>query len=155
MISQASHIDAEFNQLDSMLEGLLKRAYENAGNTLINNTRYLVTYLEMRKHQVDVLKSIRDNINQIPVLLRQSIPLADFMVKTAASYHELNDVEELLLELKSLNQHYKNEALPVTREEFEYRAVLFQILKQLEYFLVIKRSFVKELEETNMKMYWN
>lgn len=148
-------IQAEFTRLDVMLEELLKKAYEDAGNTLLNNTRYLVSYLEMRKHQVDVLKSIQENIQQIPVLLPQSLPLADFMVNTAESYHELNNVEELLQELQALNQHYKKEALPVTREEFEYRAILFQILKQLEYFLIIKRSFVKELDETQMNTYWS
>lgn len=144
-----------FTGLDVMLEGLLLKAYEDTGNTLLNHTKYLVSYLEMRKLQIEVLKSIAGHIDHIPVILRQSLPMADFMEHIAASFHELNNVVGLLAELEELNQHYKKEALPVTREEFEYRAILYQILKDLEYFLLLKRNFVRELEKKNMKSYWN
>ena len=145
----------EFTDLDFILEGLLIKAYEDVGNTILNNTKYLVAYLEMRKLQVEVLKSIAGHIGSIPVILRQSLPLADFLEHVSASFHELNNAIGLLAELKELNRHYKKEALPVTREEFEYRATLFQVLKELEYFLLLKRNFVKELEKKNMKGYWN
>ena len=144
-----------FTRLNTMLEDLLRKAYEDAGNTLLTNTKYLISYLEMRKLQVEVLNQIRENITQIPVVLRQSLPIAEFMEHTAASFHERNNVVGLLEELKTLKQHYKNEKLPVTREEFEYRAILFQILKELEYFLLLKRNFVLELENKNMSSYWS
>lgn len=143
-----------FTGLDRLLEGLLIKAYEDAGNTLLNNTKYRVAYLEMRKLQVEVLKSIAGHIGSIPVILRQSLPMADFMEHIAASFHELNNAEGLLAQLEELSLHYKKEALPVTREEFEYRATLFQVLKELEYFLLLKRNFVRELEKKNMKGYW-
>ena len=38
----------------------------------------------------------------------------------------------------------REEPLPVTREEFEARAVLFYILKQLEEFLLLKNQFVQQ-----------
>jgi uncharacterized membrane protein YgaE (UPF0421/DUF939 family) len=149
------NIGSLFAGLDELLEGLLVRAYEDAGNTLLNNTKYLVAYLEMRKLQVEVLKSIADHIEAIPVILRQSLPMADFLNHMAASFHELNNVVELLAELKELNDFYRKEALPTSREEFEYRAILFQVLKDLKYFLLLKRKFVKELEIKNIKGYWN
>ncbi len=150
-----NNTESLFNGLDVMLEGLLIKAYEDTGNTVLNNTKYLVAYLEMRKLQVEVLKSIAGHIGTIPVILRQSLPMADFMEHIAASFHELNNVVGLLAELEELNQHYKKEALPVTREEFEYRAILYQVLKELEYFLLLKRNFVRELENKNMKSYWS
>lgn len=146
--------DADFSKLDSLLESTLRRAYEDAGNTLLTNTEYLVSYLEMRKQQLQVLKDIKLNIEKIPVLLSQSFPLADYMHHIADSFHELNNAKSLLDELEELNGYYRKEKLPQTRDEFEYRAVLFQILKELEYFLLIKRNFVQSLEEKNMKSYW-
>ena len=143
-----------FPKLDTLLEELLIKAYEDAGNTLLNDTRYQVAYLEMRKLQVEVLKSIACHIEGIPVILRQSLPMANFLEHTATSFHELNNAVELLAELEELSLHYKQEALPVTREEFEYRAILFQVLKELEYFLLLKRNFVKELERKKMNSYW-
>ncbi|MDF2943865.1 MAG: putative rane protein [Herbinix sp.] len=146
--------DVAFARLDELLDGLLQKAYEDAGNTLLSDTKYLVSYLEMRKLQIGVLKNIKENIEHIPVLLRQTFPIADFMDNIAASFHELNNAKGLLLELEELQEYFRKETLPATREEFEYRATLFQILKELEYFLVLKRNFIKELETKNMKSYW-
>ncbi len=149
------HVVIDFRYLDELLEELLRKAYEDAGNTLLSNTRYLITYLEMRKHQIEVLKEISRNITDIPVLLKQSLPLADFLDKTAESFHEMNNARGLLEDLDKLSSQYKKDKLPVSREEFEYRAILFQILKELEYFLMIKRNFVMELDNQNMKSFWN
>jgi uncharacterized membrane protein YgaE (UPF0421/DUF939 family) len=136
----------DFRQLDRLIDELISRAYEDAGNTLLSDTRYLISYLEMRKNQIEVLKVIGRNIMDIPVLLKQSIPLADFLEKTSDSFHEMNNVKGLLEDLNQLSLRYKEDKLPVSREEFEYRAVLFQLLNELEYFLQIKRSFVLDLE---------
>lgn len=147
--------EPDFNRVELMLEELLKKAYEEAGNTLLANTRYQVTYLEMRKQQIGVLKDIHEKIKEIPVILMQSRPMALFMEHTAISFHELNNAKELLVELDELFQYYKSDRLPVTREEFEYRAILFQILKDFEYFLMLKRNFVTDIEQKNWKAFWN
>ena len=44
--------------------------------------------------------------------------------------------------------------LPVTREEFEARAVLFQVLLELEQFLVLKRDFVDGLTRHEIHCFW-
>jgi uncharacterized membrane protein YgaE (UPF0421/DUF939 family) len=150
--SDEQEIDAiviDFRGLDTLTNELIIKAYEDAGNTLLTNTRYLISYLEMRKHQIEVLKVISRSIMDIPVLLKQSIPLADFLEKTSDNFHEMNNVKGLLEDLNQLSLKYKEDKLPVTREEFEYRAVLFQILNELKYFLQIKRNFVLELEDKN------
>ncbi|HHX11387.1 MAG TPA: aromatic acid exporter family protein [Clostridiales bacterium] len=145
----------DFKQLDSRLKHLINKANVNSGNTLLSDTSYLISYLHMREHQIDGLKSISKLINQIPVLLEQSIPLAEYMDHVAESFHELNNVKGLLTDIESLYEHYRKDRLPESREEFEYRAILFQILNELEHFLEIKRDFVLELENKNLKSYWN
>lgn len=140
----------DFRDIDTLIEELIQKAYEDAGNTLLSNTRYLISYLEMRKHQIEVLKVISRNIMDIPVLLKQSIPLAGFLERTSEGFHEMNNVKGLLEDPRKLTIHYKQDKLPVSREEFEYRAVLFQILNELKYFLMIKRNFVLELENKEM-----
>lgn len=147
-------IQVDFTCLDELLEELLQKAYEDAGNRLLTDTRYLISYLEMRKHQVEVLKDISQNINEIPVLLKQSIPIALFLESTAESFHELNNAIDLLEDLDELLVHYRQEDLPESRDEFEHRAILFKILKDLEYFLLIKRNFVLDLEKNDIKSYW-
>lgn len=145
----------DFSAIELKLKRLLKSAYEEAGNTILTDTRYLLSYLEMRKLQVNVLKDIMCNIAGIPVALKQTYPVAEFIESIASSFHERNNAIGLLKELEELKEHFRKEELPVTREEFEYRAALLQILKELEYFLWLKRNFIKELEEKNMNSYWN
>ncbi len=145
----------DFKFIDKKIKDLIKKAHDNAKNTLLTDTRYLIAYLDMREHQINVLKRIQKHINQIPVILQQTIPIADFMNHVADSFHEFNNVKGLLDEIEDLYEHYRKEQLPTTRAEFEYRAILFQILKELEYFLRIKRNFILEIEKQDMKSYWN
>jgi uncharacterized membrane protein YgaE (UPF0421/DUF939 family) len=76
------------------------------------------------------------------------------MEHIAASFHEKNNVTGLLTILEQLKEHFRNEPLPQSREEFEKRAILYQVIKELEYFLMLKRNFILELEEKDMKIYW-
>lgn len=144
----------DFLQLELRLAELLQNTYEEAGNTLLNDTKYLIAYLEMRKLQLEVLKDIKSKIEEIPVLLKQTYPIAAFIDQIAESFHELNNIEGLLFAMDQLKDNYRKEELPKNREEFEYRAALFQILKELEYFLWIKRNFILELDRKNIKSYW-
>lgn len=131
----------KFEKLDAHLDKLLKKAYNDANNRLLSDTKYLISYLEMRKLQIAVLKDIMKNINQVYEILPEARVISKYMTKISEDFHEKNDVIELLVELESLNEFFKNEPLPVSREEFEGRAILFRILKDLEYFLELKRNF--------------
>lgn len=137
-----------FEDLDQHLEVLLKKAYQDADNRLLSDTKYLISYLEMRKLQTAVLKDIMKNINHIHEILPQGHVISKYMMRVADDFHEKNDVLELLKELEELDEFFKKEKLPTTREEFENRAILFMILKDLEYFLELKRNFYKFIPGT-------
>ena len=141
-IENKSNID--FPGINLLLDNLLIRAYQDAGNTLLTETKYQISYLEMRKLQIIVLKDIFENIEQIKDILPQSIKISKYMEKLAEEFHELNNVESLLIELNELYEFFRKEKLPSTRDEFENRAILFNILIDLEHFLKIKRSFIEK-----------
>ena len=109
----------DFEPIDRKLNELINKAHINSGNTLLSDTSYLISYLHMREHQIDGLKSISKLINQIPVLLEQSIHLADYIDHVAESFHELNNVKGLLTDIEGLYDHYRKDRLPESREEFE------------------------------------
>ena len=44
--------------------------------------------------------------------------------------------------------------MPVTRSEFENRALLYQILGSIEHFLQVKVDFVQSLSEKQIATYW-
>lgn len=135
--------EIDFNELDDVLDRLVSKAYEEAGNTLLTETKYQISYLEMRKLQVVVLRDIFKSIKEIHDVLPEAVKISKYMKKTADEFHESNNVKGLLLELEALYNFFRKEDLPITRDEFENRAILFNILKDLENFLEIKSSFIE------------
>jgi len=58
-----------------------------------------------------------------------------------------------LKNLDKLQIKYKASALPETREEFEVRAMLYQILNEIESFLMVKVQFHHLYPEFNQKRF--
>ncbi|MBP1756019.1 MAG: putative rane protein, partial [Firmicutes bacterium] len=152
---RSNYPEQNYSSVEQLVERLLRSAYDESGNRLLNDTRYLVSYLEMRKLQLGVLKDITATITQITVLPTQAEALAEFVEHIAASFHEKNNVTGLFIILEQLKEHFRLEPLPKSREEFENRALLYQIMKDLEYFLLLKRDFILEIEKKDMKAYWS
>ena len=51
-------------------------------------------------------------------------------------------METLLSELETLHHYYEQQPLPVTRQEFENRSMLYHILEDMKAFLDIKKDFI-------------
>lgn len=117
-------------------------ALKNWNNTLLNQSTYELDYIRMRENQSRVLRNIYQSIVMLRILPEQTTKVADFFCEIEAQYHRDNDVEDLLKRLEEMLYNMKREKLPVDRDEFEARAVLFYILKQLDEFLLLKNSFV-------------
>lgn len=137
--------EIEINQLEVDLRQLLDKAYEEAGNRFLADTKYLISYLEMRKVQVSVLQNIKGDIKKLDEILPQTHLVADYIEEVSGSFHERNDVKELVINLEKLYEFFRKADLPTYRGEFENRAILFLILKEIEYFLEIKRDFTRQL----------
>ena len=69
--------------------------------------------------------------------------VSELLQEIQRQYHKYNTVEDLLKRLQELFDEMKGQKLPESREEFEARAILFYILKQLEKLLMLKREFVR------------
>ena len=65
-----------------------------------------------------------------------------FLKRVAENITESNDCKELLYGLEKLKIQYKSMDLPKTRDEFENRAQLLNLLNDIEDFLNIKRNFI-------------
>ena len=72
---------------------------------------------------------------------RQAGQVAKLLKQIQQEYHRYNNVEGLLSQLQALLADMQTQDLPRSREEFEARAVLFYILKQLEELLEVKKRF--------------
>lgn len=117
-------------------------ALNNYNNALWKKNSYEVDYIQMRQQQSMVLQEIYENIKSITCLPRQAKQVAQLLKGIQQGYHRNNSAEGLLIDLELLFQELKSHELPSDREEFEARAILFYILKQIKRLLTIKREFV-------------
>lgn len=144
-----------FKNLENNIKLALEYSIENVNNSFKSEVTYFSLYMEMRRNQMIVLKRIVNHISYLSKLPKQAYVIADFMHDTGNSFHEYNNAIKLLKDLDSIMGEMKIEPLPVTREEFENRAILLQILYEFESFLILKKEFVDNLTQEQIKEYWN
>ncbi len=142
-------------KLGNMLDEGEAAAYRDMENNLLSETEYYLRYMVLRKTQLAVLARISDHLRRREAFPGQAKWLSGLMRSVSRSFHEYNNALGLLEELAGVKGELEREALPATREEFEARAILFQVLLELEEFLLIKREFVAEMTAEEIGEFWN
>lgn len=133
------------DQLQESLKLARTCALNNYNNALWKKNTYELDYIQMRVKQSTILQEIYENIKSITCLPRQAKQVAGLLEGIERGYHRNNAVEGLLQDVELLFQEFKSHELPSDREEFEARAILFYILKQIKGLLMIKREFMLPL----------
>lgn len=128
-------------ELSQTLNRALDVVYLDRHNQLFQQTKYEVHYFEMRKEQNKILKQIAENMNVIHFESEESLMLSQLFERTADQLSETNSAKSLLADIEQYLASFRKRALPKTREEFEARATLFQILHDLERFIQCKVDF--------------
>lgn len=133
-----------FEELEKVLDALQKEARRQQDNQLFFADPYALEYMQMRFRQCKRLQEIYGDIMKIDHIVDQAKPLSEFLEIISRDFSEDNDVEALLSEAERIGEEYRNSELPKSREEFETRAILFDILTNLKIFLQIKREFIRK-----------
>lgn len=141
-------------RLEMELDEYLESAYEYQNNTFVSHTEYYTHYFEMRMKQCGALRNLHAEMMRIRKMPKQAQIVADFILNITQYVTEMNDPEKQVKELERLLQQLQNESLPKTHEEFENRAELYHVLLDIEEFLLYKKRFVEEIDETKFRVYW-
>lgn len=131
-----------FERLDDALSEAKLCAINNYNNSMFSSDTDEIDYIKMREEQSVILKEVYKNIKGLKYLPQQAVQVAALIGKIEEGYHRENTVEGLLTKTDAFLKRMATRPLPQTREEFEARAVLFYILKQLENVLWLKYDFV-------------
>ncbi|MDZ7834522.1 MAG: aromatic acid exporter family protein [Alkalibacterium sp.] len=110
-------------------------------NQLTNKSDYYIKYTQMREKQLELMKVMIQNITAVNLETDQNQVLAELFDEISDQLHEENTGLKLLDNISVLYRHFRQTELPRSREEFESRAILFQILRDIERFIEIKRDF--------------
>ena len=141
--------------LEKQLHGFISDAYEYQNNTFQSHPGYYIDYFEMRMKQCDVLHNLHYEMKKIRTMPRQAEIIAQYILYLVDYVIEINIPQAQIERLNQIFSDMEEEPLPAERAEFESRAMLYHILMDLEEFLVFKKRFVNDLDEHQLKRYWN
>lgn len=148
-----STIWKEIVDLESTLQLYKQEALEFQDNTFSDYPQYFIDYFEMRIAQLEVLHHLHYDIRKIRMMPVQSKMIHDFILFTHERVLEHDYPMEQLYKLQEIHSAMKKEPLPVTRIEFENRAILYHIMLDLESFLRKKEQFIENLDENALNLY--
>lgn len=142
--------DAPFRLLEDSLNQAAALAEENRANRLLGGDDGDTAYVLLRRSQMRVLMQMRAGLLEVTCRPPQYDEVCRLLEAVADAYHRQNDVVALLEKRSAVLEDMKRQALPVSREEFESRAVLYNVLLQLEDFLVLKNDYFRSIHQEKL-----
>lgn len=147
-------IKKKLDELEILIADSLYHAQYTEKNFLFKDMSYYVSYIKMRTDQIQLLKRIYKNLPRLQESYAQTNLVSKFMRITAISMDEYNNASDLLNYLESMRKHFQEAPLPASRREFESRAVLYEIVKELQDLLLLKQTFANSLTLRQIETFW-
>ena len=118
---------------------------------LFQNDHSYLAYLHMRKEQNSYIRHMYQQALKIKKLHPYALEISAFVLDLSYDIGIYNKAFKQLKNLDLIQQRYKDATLPETREEFEIRAILYQILNEVESLLMVKVQFHHSYPEFGLK----
>ena len=112
-----------------------------AENHLTKEVTYDYQYFEMRRDQSKLLEIMAANLNEFRWDGEEMAILSEIFKQTAQQLAEQNSASQLIDDIEDLLEQFRERPLPQTRREFEKRAQLYQLLRDLKRFVQLKVDF--------------
>ncbi|MGE7182985.1 aromatic acid exporter family protein [Peribacillus sp. NPDC006672] len=143
----------EITETANLLNQAKSLAFRDVENHFLREEDLYYHYFKMREKQFEIIERILPLVTNIPLVVKQSGIVADFIEDLAENVHPQNTAILYLRKLEEMEMHFRGMALPQTREEFESRAALLQLMKEMERYLLLKHSFkgLPKLANNRMK----
>ena len=120
--------------------------YQNSLIEASNNFHYdddqIRDYYYLRLAQLHAIQRVSIYFSQIKTSFAQSEKLAAFMDEIIGHLADIDHVDTIMHKGEEIIDHFKNDELPKTREEFEKRAILFIVLESLIMIMEAKEEYV-------------
>lgn len=131
----------EITETANLLNQAKSLAFRDVENHFLREEDLYYHYFKMREKQFEIIERILPLVTNIPLVVKQSGIVADFIEDLAENVHPQNTAILYLKKLEEMEIHFRGMPLPQTREEFESRAALLQLMKEMERYLLLKHSF--------------
>ncbi len=143
-LSRRKDAARDLASLQEAIDAAERTALTNADNRITSASVYPLHYVQMRGNQRKILSQISAAIAKLTACPPQYDDVCALLARIADEYHQSNDVSGLLDALDAVLDGMRHQSLPMTRQEFESRAVLYYVLLRVQDFLLLKRQFYAE-----------
>ncbi|MDN3016598.1 aromatic acid exporter family protein [Paenibacillus sp. BSR1-1] len=131
----------EITECAQLLEEAKALAFRDVENHLLRDENLYFHYFKMREKQFEILERVLPIVTSITRTVRQGKMVADFLEDLSENVHPGNTAHIYIDKLREMKKEFEEMELPKTREEFETRAALLQLVKEMNNYLIIKSSF--------------
>lgn len=142
---------SSIDQAKQALRKIMDEAEMVDKDVLIKNDHRYITYLYMRRTQLETIELINRHLKLIEHDHEYKTKIAKYIDKISDNINFNDNATNLMEELYTLRSYFMKAELPKTRDEFETRAMLFQILNELKLFLQFKIDFHEQYPTFNQK----
>lgn len=118
---------------------------------LFANDHSYLAYFHMRKEQSAYIRHMYVHALKIKSIHPYALSISEYVRNMTQDVGIYNKAILQLKKLGELQLGYKDAPLPETRDEFEIRAGLYQILNEIESFLMVKVQFHHQYPEFTQK----
>lgn len=130
-----------YSTLDHKIQGYIDIVELVDKDLLFQNDHSYLAYFHMRKEQTNYVRHMYLQALKIKKLHPYAVDIADYVITLSNDIGLYNKAVQQLRNLDVIQQEFKVSSLPSTREEFEIRATLYQILIEIESLLMVKVDF--------------
>ena len=133
-----------FQVLAQQIELVRKVAEENYNNQFDISDTFDMEYIAMRDKQRMVLYEMYKNVRSLDTSPITAKRISDFLKDMSEVFEKGNDGRALMQEFLQMDILMKNKPLPAERKEFEDRARLFCLMRNMEELIRIKMEFAEK-----------
>ena len=129
------------HEIEKKIEETLQNINQVTGDLIMKNHQDILRYSTMRSKQFDVLKNICTQSDKLHKKYPQTSIVVTYLESLSDNIGISDYATSKLEEIDSLLELIKDEKLPTTRDEFEYRAILYYIMLEIRQFLLLKIDY--------------
>ncbi len=143
----------EITKTANLLNEAKTIAFRDVENRLSGDGTGYYHYFSMREQQFEIIERVLQIVTSLTRTVKQGKMIADFLEELSNNIHPGNTAYIYIDKLNKMKKEFEEMELPKTREEFEARAALLQLVIEMDRYLLIKSSFrgIRKIEKTNEK----
>ncbi|MGG0187024.1 aromatic acid exporter family protein [Bacillus rhizoplanae] len=140
----------ELIETETLLEKAKELSFKKLENQFMREDDYYYRYFQMRQQQYEILERVMPLAASLSWSYEQAGMVADVIENVGNAIRPESTGVISLRQLQEMREIFREMRLPETREEFEMRAKLVQLVYEIEQYLLIKSRFkgkynIKEL----------